>query len=125
MSHLNLHKTFSSPRRRRPGVAPSGACAPRTAPAQPPVGPEAGPESGVGPVSAAPYGSASILPISWAYIRLMGGDGLRHATQLAVLNANYVAARLWEHYPVLYSGMTASWRTSASSTFGRSPRTPA
>jgi glycine dehydrogenase len=55
-------------------------------------------------VSAAPYGSASILPISWAYVRLMGGPGLRHATQLAVLNANYVAARLREHYPVLYSG---------------------
>ena len=59
---------------------------------------------GVGPVSAAPYGSASILPISWAYVRLMGGDGLRHATQVAVLNANYIAARLREHYPVLYSG---------------------
>jgi glycine dehydrogenase len=58
----------------------------------------------VGPVSAAPYGSASILPISWAYVRLMGGAGLTRATEVAILNANYVAARLREHYPVLYSG---------------------
>ena len=64
----------------------------------------AGPATGVGPISAAPYGSASILPISWAYVRLMGGAGLRRATEVAVLNANYVAARLREHYPVLYSG---------------------
>ena len=64
----------------------------------------AGPTDGVGPVSAAPYGSAGILPISWAYVRLMGGAGLRRATEVAVLNANYVAARLREHYPVLYSG---------------------
>ncbi len=69
-----------------------------------PLAAEAGPETGVGPVSAAPYGSASILPISWAYVRLMGGEGLRHATQMAVLGANYIAARLREHYPVLYSG---------------------
>jgi glycine dehydrogenase len=69
-----------------------------------PLAPEAGPESGVGPVSAAPYGSAGILPISWAYIRLMGGAGLRRATQVAVLGANYIAARLRQHYPVLYSG---------------------
>ncbi len=55
-------------------------------------------------MSGAPYGSASILPISWAYIRLMGGDGLRHATQMAVLGANYIAARLRQHYPVLCSG---------------------
>jgi glycine dehydrogenase len=55
-------------------------------------------------VSGAPFGSASILPISWAYVRLMGGEGLRHATQMAVLGANYIAARLREHYPVLYSG---------------------
>jgi glycine dehydrogenase len=59
---------------------------------------------GIGPISAAPYGSAGILPISWAYIRLMGGEGLTRATAVAVLAANYVAARLGEHYPVLYKG---------------------
>jgi glycine dehydrogenase len=69
-----------------------------------PLDSEAGPESGVGPVSAAPFGSASILPISWAYVRLMGGAGLTRATQIAVLNANYVAKRLGDHYPVLYTG---------------------
>jgi glycine dehydrogenase len=69
-----------------------------------PLVPEAGPETGVGPVSAAPYGSALILPISWAYIRLMGAEGLARATRSAVLSANYVAARLREHYPVLFSG---------------------
>jgi len=58
----------------------------------------------VGPVSGAPYGSAGILPISWAYVRLMGGVGLTRATQVAILSANYIAARLREHYPVLYSG---------------------
>ncbi len=69
-----------------------------------PLAPEAGPETGVGPISGAPFGSASILPISWAYVRLMGGAGLTRATQTAVLSANYIAARLREHYPVLYSG---------------------
>jgi glycine dehydrogenase len=59
---------------------------------------------GIGPISAAPYGSAGILPISWAYIRLMGGAGLTRATAAAVLSANYVAARLGEHFPVLYRG---------------------
>jgi glycine dehydrogenase len=66
--------------------------------------PGAGPATGVGPVSAAPWGSAGILPISWAYIRLMGGQGLARATQVAILSANYVAARLGPHYPVLYTG---------------------
>jgi glycine dehydrogenase len=72
--------------------------------------PEAGPlgrghdDGGVGPVSGAPWGSAGILPIPWAYIRLMGGDGLTRATQMAVLSANYVAARLRDRYPVLYTG---------------------
>ncbi|HEX6057014.1 MAG TPA: aminomethyl-transferring glycine dehydrogenase subunit GcvPB, partial [Intrasporangium sp.] len=106
VSHLNLHKTFCIPHGGGgPGVGPVAVRA-HLAPHLPnhPLAPEAGPESGVGPVSAAPYGSASILPVSWAYIRLMGGDGLRHATQVAVLNANYIAARLREHYPVLYSG---------------------
>jgi glycine dehydrogenase len=58
----------------------------------------------VGPVAGAPYGSAGILPISWAYVRLMGGTGLTRATQVAILSANYIAARLRKHYPVLYSG---------------------
>jgi glycine dehydrogenase len=65
---------------------------------------EVGGSSGIGPVSAAPWGSPSILPISYAYIALMGGDGLRRATEVAILNANYVAARLAPHYPLLFSG---------------------
>ena len=106
VSHLNLHKTFCIPHGGGgPGVGPV-AVRSHLAPHLPnhPLAPECGPASGVGPVSAAPYGSASILPISWAYIRLMGGAGLARATQVAVLNANYVATRLREHYPVLYAG---------------------
>ena len=106
VSHLNLHKTFCIPHGGGgPGVGPV-AVREHLAPHLPnhPLAPECGPEGGVGPVSAAPYGSALILPISWAYIRLMGGDGLRRATQVAVLGANYIAARLRQHYPVLYSG---------------------
>ena len=106
VSHLNLHKTFCIPHGGGgPGVGPVAVRA-HLAPHLPnhPLAAEAGPETGVGPVSGAPYGSASILPISWAYVRLMGGEGLRHATQMAVLGANYIAARLREHYPVLYSG---------------------
>jgi glycine dehydrogenase len=106
VSHLNLHKTFCIPHGGGgPGVGPVGVREhlARFLPNHP-LDPAAGPETGVGPVSAAPYGSASILPISWAYVRLMGGAGLRRATEIAVLNANYVAARLREHYPVLYSG---------------------
>ncbi len=106
VSHLNLHKTFCIPHGGGgPGVGPIGVRA-HLAPYLPnhPLDPQAGPETGIGPVAAAPYGSASILPISWAYIRLMGGDGLAAATRAAVLSANYVAARLRPHYPVLYSG---------------------
>ena len=106
VSHLNLHKTFSIPHGGGgPGVGPVGVRA-HLAPYLPnhPLAPEAGPATGVGPIAAAPYGSAGVLPISWAYIRLMGGAGLTKATAVAVLNANYVAARLREHYPVLYSG---------------------
>jgi len=106
VSHLNLHKTFCIPHGGGgPGVGPVAVRA-HLAPFLPnhPLDPSAGPATGVGPVSAAPYGSASILPISWAYVRLMGGAGLARATQMAVLNANYVAARLGEHYPVLYTG---------------------
>jgi glycine dehydrogenase len=106
VSHLNLHKTFCIPHGGGgPGVGPVGV---RThlAPFLPnhPLLPEGGPQTGVGPVSAAPFGSASILPIPWAYIRMMGPDGLRLATQVAVLTANYVATRLRDHYPVLYAG---------------------
>ncbi|MGL5865676.1 MAG: aminomethyl-transferring glycine dehydrogenase [Dermatophilaceae bacterium] len=106
VSHLNLHKTFCIPHGGGgPGVGPV-ACRSHLAPFLPnhPLDTQAGPDTGVGPVAAAPYGSASILPISWAYIRLMGGAGLTKATEVAVLAANYVAARLRGHYPVLYSG---------------------
>jgi len=106
VSHLNLHKTFAIPHGGGgPGVGPV-AVRSHLAPYLPnhPLAPEAGPDTGVGPVSGAPYGSASILPISWAYVRLMGGAGLTRATQVAILSANYIAARLREHYPVLYSG---------------------
>ena len=65
---------------------------------------DAGPTTGTGPISAAPWGSAGILPISWAYIALMGRDGLTEATQAAILNANYLARRLAPHFPVLYTG---------------------
>ncbi|MGH8892003.1 MAG: aminomethyl-transferring glycine dehydrogenase [Actinomycetes bacterium] len=106
VSHLNLHKTFCIPHGGGgPGVGPVGVRA-HLAPYLPnhPLQPAAGPDTGVGPVSAAPWGSAGILPISWAYVRLMGAEGLTHATEVAILNANYVAARLGPHYPVLYVG---------------------
>jgi glycine dehydrogenase len=106
VSHLNLHKTFCIPHGGGgPGVGPVGVRA-HLAPYLPshPLQPAAGPPTGVGPISAAPWGSAGILPISWAYVRLMGGAGLKRATQVAVLAANYVAKRLEPHYPVLYTG---------------------
>ena len=109
VSHLNLHKTFAIPHGGGgPGVGPV-AVRSHLAPYLPnhPLVPEAGPCTGIGPVSGAPYGSASILPISWAYVRLMGGPGLTRATQVAILSANYIAARLCKHYPVLYSGNEA------------------
>ena len=104
--HLNLHKTFCIPHGGGgPGVGPI-AVAPHLAAHLPnhPARPDAGPSSGVGPVAASPFGSALILPISYAYIRLMGTEGLRRATQVAILAANYIAARLRPHYPVLFSG---------------------
>ncbi|MGV3759880.1 MAG: aminomethyl-transferring glycine dehydrogenase, partial [Actinomycetota bacterium] len=106
VSHLNLHKTFCIPHGGGgPGVGPVAAKA-HLAPYLPnhPADPEAGPATGPGPVSAAPYGSASILPISWAYVALMGPDGLRRATEVAILSANYVATRLADAYPILYTG---------------------
>ena len=106
VSHLNLHKTFCIPHGGGgPGVGPIGVGA-HLAPHLPnhPFTGDAGPETGAGAISAAPWGSAGILPISWAYIAMMGPDGLRQATEIAILNANYVAARLDPHYPVLYRG---------------------
>jgi glycine dehydrogenase len=97
VSHLNLHKTFCIPHGGGgPGVGPVAARA-HLAGFLPGRGP-------VGPVAAAPYGSAGILPISWAYVAMMGPAGLRRATQVAILAANYVARRLDKHFPVLYTG---------------------
>ncbi|MBA0125762.1 aminomethyl-transferring glycine dehydrogenase [Haloechinothrix sp. YIM 98757] len=106
VSHLNLHKTFCIPHGGGgPGVGPIGVRE-HLAPFLPnhPLQEAAGPETGVGPISAAPWGSASILPISWAYVRMMGSEGLTKATLTAVATANYVARRLDEYYPVLYAG---------------------
>jgi glycine dehydrogenase len=119
VSHLNLHKTFAIPHGGGgPGVGPVAAKAhlapflpghPLAQSAQHPAFDSVTGDAGRfthagGPVAAAPYGSPSILPISWAYVRMMGSNGLREATASAVLAANYVAARLREHFPVLYSG---------------------
>jgi glycine dehydrogenase len=104
--HLNLHKTFCIPHGGGgPGVGPIGVAA-HLAPHLPnhPLRADAGPASGFGPVSAGPFGSAMILPISYAYIRMMGAAGLKRATQVAILSANYVADRLRGHYPALYTG---------------------
>ena len=106
VSHLNLHKTFCIPHGGGgPGVGPIGVRA-HLAPFLPnhPLVETAGPATGVGAISAAPWGSAGILPIPWAYITMMGGEGLTYATQVAILNANYVAARLAPAFPVLYTG---------------------
>ena len=106
VSHLNLHKTFCIPHGGGgPGVGPIGVRA-HLAPHLPnhPLQPAAGPATGSGAISAAPWGSASILPITWAYIRMMGPDGLTAATGAAILSANYLARRLDPHFPVLYTG---------------------
>ncbi len=101
VSHLNLHKTFCIPHGGGgPGVGPIGVRS-HLIPFLPGHGHMARKE---GAVSAAPFGSASILPITWMYISMMGGEGLKRASQMAILNANYIARRLEEHYPVLYSG---------------------
>ncbi len=102
VSHLNLHKTFCIPHGGGgPGMGPIGVKAHLTPflPGHPFLD---GGKSPVGPVSAAPYGSASILPISYMYILMMGGEGLQKATEVAILNANYIARRLEDHFPVLY-----------------------
>jgi glycine dehydrogenase len=106
VSHLNLHKTFCIPHGGGgPGVGPIGVGA-HLAPFLPnhPATPVAGPPTGPGPIAAAPWGSAGILAIPWMYIRMMGGEGLRRATEIAILNANYIAARLEPFYPILYRG---------------------
>ncbi|MFE7844479.1 aminomethyl-transferring glycine dehydrogenase [Microbacterium sp. NPDC057407] len=109
VSHLNLHKTFAIPHGGGgPGVGPVAAKA-HLAPYLPshPLAQRKDHPGGVfdgGPISAAPHGSAGILPISWAYVRMMGAEGLRDATAAAVLAANYIAVRLKDHYPVLYAG---------------------
>ena len=106
VSHLNLHKTFCIPHGGGgPGVGPIGVRE-HLAPFLPqhPLSAEAGPSTGVAAIAAAPWGSAGILPISMAYIMLMGAEGLAYATRIAILNANYVAARLRDHFPVLYTG---------------------
>ena len=104
--HLNLHKTFCIPHGGGgPGMGPIGV-AKQLVPFLPnhAVVQEVGGEKGISAVSSAPYGSASILTISYAYIAMMGGDGLTRATETAILNANYIKARLEGHYPVLYTG---------------------
>ena len=104
--HLNLHKTFCIPHGGGgPGMGPI-ACTAELAPFLPghPLAEGVGGDRAMGPVSAAPWGSASILPISWVYIALMGAEGLKKASQMAILNANYMAKRLEDHYPVLYRG---------------------
>jgi glycine dehydrogenase len=104
--HLNLHKTFTIPHGGGgPGVGPIGVKR-HLRPFLPnhPQLAEAGPETGIGPISGAPFGSAGILPIPYAYIRLMGADGLSRASLVAILSANYVARRLDPYYPVLYTG---------------------
>jgi len=111
VSHLNLHKTFAIPHGGGgPGVGPIGVRA-HLAPYLPshPLRPDAGPvgrgfaDGGNGPVSGAPWGSAGILPIPWMYIRMMGDTGLRDATSTAILSANYIAHRLKDHFPILYT----------------------
>ncbi len=106
VSHLNLHKTFCIPHGGGgPGVGPVIAKK-HLGPFLPnhPLDSSAGPLTGPGPISGAPFGSALILPISWAYIRMMGAEGLTKATQVAILSANYIAKKLAPDYPTLYTG---------------------
>lgn len=106
VAHLNLHKTFCIPHGGGgPGVGPIGV-APHLVPYLPGHGvkTEAQKEKSFGPVSSAPWGSASIIPISWAYVEMMGTEGLRKATEFAILNANYIAQRLKPYYPIVFTG---------------------
>jgi glycine dehydrogenase len=121
--HLNLHKTFCIPHGGGgPGMGPIGVAS-HLVPFLPghPVTRMGGAQS-VGAVSAAPYGSPAILVIPWVYIALMGADGLRRASEVAILNANYMMRRLEGHYPVVFTGRTAASPTSSSWTCGRSRR---
>jgi len=105
--HLNLHKTFCIPHGGGgPGVGPIGVAKHLVPflPATASLNPDVDLNQRVGPVAQAPYGSASILTISWMYIRMMGGDGLKRASEIAILNANYIAKRLDPHFPVLFKG---------------------
>ena len=105
--HLNLHKTFCIPHGGGgPGVGPIGVASHLAPflPGHPLV--KTGGEKAIAPVSGAPWGSASILPISWSYIKMMGGRGLTHATKITLLNANYILSRLRPHYPILYTNST-------------------
>lgn len=110
VAHLNLHKTFSIPHGGGgPGVGPIGVGAHLieflpTHPVIPEVSPGANTKNSIGTISAAPWGSASILSISWSYIAMMGASGLKKATLTAILNANYIAKKLTPHYPILYTG---------------------
>ena len=103
--HLNLHKTFCIPHGGGgPGVGPIGVAS-HLAPFLPghPLTPNVGGDKAIAPIAGAPWGSASILPISWAYIKMMGARGLTHATKITLLNANYILSRLKPHYPILYT----------------------
>ena len=104
--HINLHKTFCIPHGGGgPGMGPI-ACKKHLQVYLPnhPVVKDCGPATGIGAVSAAPWGSSSILSISWMYIKMMGSEGLKLASKVAILNANYIAERLKDHYPILYKG---------------------
>jgi glycine dehydrogenase len=106
VAHMNLHKTFAIPHGGGgPGVGPIGVGAHLAPflPRQTSV-PESGPATGITSTTSAPWGSASILPISWSYITMMGAEGLQKATLIAILNANYIAKRLEKAYPILYKG---------------------
>ncbi len=106
VSHMNLHKTFSIPHGGGgPGVGPIGVKS-HLAPFLPrhSLLPESGPKNGISSTTSAPWGSASILPISWSYITMMGDEGLRQATLVSILNANYIAKKLSPHFPVVYKG---------------------
>lgn len=106
VSHMNLHKTFAIPHGGGgPGVGPIGVGA-HLAPYLPKhsLVKEAGPQTGVTATTSAPWGSASILPISWSYITMMGSEGLRQATEVSILNANYMAKKLAPYYPIVYKG---------------------
>ncbi len=106
LCHINLHKTFCVPHGGGgPGMGPI-ACKKHLDPFLPKheVIKDCGPATGIGAVSAAPWGSASILVISWMYIKMMGAEGLKKVSQVAILNANYISKKLKKHFSVLYTG---------------------